>query len=77
MAGFWKNRADGQRSEVSADFRRALAQEVLRTELIRIKALIGTTALLAAILCTIYILVPDAVNQVWHGRLKPPISIRS
>ena len=32
---------------MSADFQRALTQEVMTTELLRIKALIATTALLA------------------------------
>ena len=47
MAWFWQ----GKKTEgpaVSADFRHALTQEMLRTELIRIKALIGTTAVLGA-----------------------------
>jgi adenylate cyclase len=60
-----------QRSEVSADFERVLTQEVLRTELVRIKALIVTTSLLVAILWTVYILEPDAVNHIWRGRLRP------
>jgi len=38
------------RPAVSADFQHALMQQVLRTELIRIKALIGTTALLTIML---------------------------
>ena len=56
---------------VSANFDHALTQEILRTELIRIKALIGTAALLAVALCTVYILEPEAVNRVWMGNLKP------
>jgi adenylate cyclase len=70
MAGFlsWKS---ALRPEVSSEFRHALMQEVLRTELIRIKALIGTTAALALLLLTIHTLNPDAVEHLWHGRLKP------
>jgi adenylate cyclase len=60
-----------KREAVSADFDHALTQEILRTELIRIKALIGTAAFLAVILWTIYILAPDAVSRVWMGHLKP------
>jgi adenylate cyclase len=56
---------------MSADFEQALTQEVLRTELVRIKALIATTSLLAAILWTVFILEPEAVNHIWRGRLKP------
>jgi adenylate cyclase len=71
MAGFWRGKRDEQRSAVSADFERALTQEVLRTELIRIKALVATTLLLSAILWTVYFLAPDAVNAVWRGGLRP------
>jgi adenylate cyclase len=60
-----------KRVSVSADFDHALTQEILRTELVRIKALIGTAALLATILCTVYILEPQAVERVWMGHLKP------
>jgi adenylate cyclase len=64
MRGFWRDRADEQRVAVSADFERALTQEVLRSELIRVKALIATSLLLAAILLTVYFLAPDAVNAI-------------
>src|SRR3954451_2711679 len=71
MLGFWGNKAGKQRTAVSAEFEDALTQEVLRTELIRIKVLIANTALLAAILWTVYILEPEALNHVWRGQLKP------
>ena len=70
MAGLWGWRRKS-RTAVSSEFEHALTQEVLRTELIRIKALIGTTAVLAVILWSVYILEPQAVNRVWHGGLKP------
>jgi adenylate cyclase len=60
-----------RRSEVSPEFHQAMTQEILRTELIRIKALIGTTALLGGILLTVYLFAPEAVSRVWHGNLKP------
>jgi adenylate cyclase len=71
MAGFWRGKGGEQRSAVSADFERALTQEVLRSELIRVKALIATTLLLATILLTVYFLAPDAVNAIWRGGLRP------
>ena len=71
MAGFWGKKKDGQEPAVSADFQRALTQEVMTTELLRIKALIATTALLAIILATVYFFAPEAVSRVWHGNLKP------
>jgi adenylate cyclase len=60
-----------RRSEMSSEFQQAMTQEILRTELIRIKALIGTTALLGSILLTVYLFAPEAVSKVWHGNLKP------
>ena len=60
-----------KRVSVSADFDHALTQEILRTELIRIKALIGTAALLGVALCIVYIFNPGALNRVWMGQLKP------
>lgn len=61
----------GKRESVSADFDHALTQEILRAELIRIKALIGTAALLGAMLWTVYLVEPEALNRVWMGHLKP------
>jgi adenylate cyclase len=61
----------GKRETVSADFDHALTQEILRTELIRIKALIGTAAFLGGLLCIIYIVAPETVSRVWMGHLKP------
>ena len=71
MAGFWRGKGGEQRPAMSVDFEHALTQEVLRSELIRVKALIATTLLLAAILLTVYILAPDAVNAIWRGGLRP------
>ena len=62
---------DGQGGAVSADFRHALMREVMMTELLRVKALIGTTALIVVILLSVYLLAPEAVSRVWHGNLKP------
>ena len=69
MPGLWGSKAEG--STVSADFQRALTQQILRTELIRIKALIGTAVLLAAMILIIHLFDPMAVQHLWHGRLNP------
>ena len=60
-----------KREAVATDFQYALTQEILRTELIRIKALIVTAAFLAAVLWTVYLVAPEAVSRVWMGHLKP------
>jgi len=70
MAWFWQTKKS-EGSAVTADFQRALTQQVLRTELIRIKALIGTTSVLALLLLVIHTFDPYAVEHLWHGRLKP------
>jgi adenylate cyclase len=71
MFGFWGNKKDNDDSGVSADFQRALTHEVMSTELLRIRALIGTTLVLSAIVWTVYFIAPDAISRVWHGNLKP------
>ncbi len=71
MAGFWGKRKSDQDTGVSADFQRALKHEVMTTELLRIKALIATTAALGVILGAVYLFASEAVSRVWHGNLKP------
>jgi adenylate cyclase len=71
MAGFWSKREDAQDSAVSAEFHQILMREVMTTELLRIKALIGTTVLLSLISASVYFFAPDAVSRVWHGNLNP------
>ena len=55
MAGFWGKRKSDHDTGVSADFQRALKHEVMTTELLRIKALIATTAALGVILGAVYL----------------------
>jgi adenylate cyclase len=56
---------------VSAEFEHALMREVMRTELIRVKALIATVVVLGTVLTTVYLADLGAVQNFWHGRLKP------
>jgi adenylate cyclase len=60
-----------KRESVSTDFDHALTREILQTELIRIKALIGTAAVLAVALWTFYFFEPQVLEELWKGRLKP------
>jgi hypothetical protein len=69
MLGLWGNKSEGL--AVSAEFQHTLMQQVMRTELIRVKALIGTTAILVALLLIIHTVDPYAVEHLWYGRLKP------
>ncbi|RZN14554.1 adenylate/guanylate cyclase domain-containing protein [Bradyrhizobium sp. Leo121] len=70
MAGFWGRKKEAQDSAVSAEFHQILMREVMTTELLRIKALIGTAVLLGVIGLGIDFFAPEAVSRVWHGNLR-------
>lgn len=72
MAGFWGTKDSATPdTTVSADFHHALMREVMTTELLRIKVLIGTTIVLGVISLLVYFFAPEAVSRVWHGNLSP------
>ena len=71
MVGRERDKTGERGAAVSADFAQALTQQVLRTELIRIKALIGTTILLTVMLAVLHAVDPYAIEHLWHGRLTP------
>ena len=71
MLGIWGKKKADEDAGVSADFQRALMQEVMRTELLRIKALIATAAVLASSWRIVYFFATEAVSRVWHGNLTP------
>ena len=52
---------------VSEDFERELTREVLRTELIRVRALIVTGCVIVLSLTAMYLVDPTVVNRVWRG----------
>jgi len=70
MFGFWGRKKNGD-TGVSADFQRELMQEVMKTELLRIKALVVTAVVLGVIVTTAYFVANEAVARVWHGNLTP------
>jgi adenylate cyclase len=71
MPGHDHDRTEQGGPAVSAEFDQALTQQVLRTELIRIKALIGTTVLITLMLAVLHAVDPYAIEHLWHGRLTP------
>ena len=71
MAGFWSTKDKAAPTTVSADFHHALMREVMTTELLRIKVLIGIAAAFSVITMGVYFLAPDALVRVWHGNFKP------
>jgi adenylate cyclase len=70
LANFWRGRR-GVRQGMSKDFDHALMREVMRSELVRIKALIATAAVLAVIVGAAYVFEPEAVSHLWRGRMRP------
>ena len=71
----WWKRAGGERPAVSADFSHALMRQVLRTELIRIKALIATAAVLALMILGLYAARPlrDRASLAWPSDAGLPL----
>jgi adenylate cyclase len=70
-AMLWRDNKGGQRSAVSAGFEHALNREVLRTELVRVKALIATALLLFVVLWAVDLVDPEGLNHIWRGRFRP------
>jgi len=66
----WRESAKKQRDAASADFERALTREVLRTEQLRIRTLIATSALLLVALWAIDLIAPQALDQLWRGQFR-------
>jgi len=69
MHRFWRGKADGHRSAVSADFEHALTREILSTERLRVKAILVTLSLLLASLAAVNAISPSSIERIWHGRL--------
>ncbi|MCS3729876.1 adenylate/guanylate cyclase domain-containing protein [Bradyrhizobium betae] len=61
------SRKSRQHAVLSEDFERELTREVLRTELLRVRALIATGGVIILFLTAIYLVAPDIVNRVWRG----------
>ncbi|QPF82647.1 adenylate/guanylate cyclase domain-containing protein [Bradyrhizobium genosp. L] len=71
MPGFWNRDKASQDTTVSPGFHHALMREVMTTELLRIKVLIGIAATFSVITTAIYLIAPEALVRVWHGNFKP------
>ena len=74
MRGLWRNfggrsMPDVPPMEVSPEFRHALTREIMKTELVRVSAVIVVTLGLAATSLVLYFVSPAEVERIWHGRL--------
>jgi adenylate cyclase len=61
------SRKTRQKAVLSEDFERELTREVLRTELLRVRALIITGCVMILFLTATYLIDPAIVNRVWRG----------
>lgn len=52
-------------------FHHALTRETLKTEMLRVKAIIAVTVILAIALWTTYFIAPQVIERIWAGNLKP------
>ncbi len=68
MTNHWWKRTHAARPVVSADFHHALTQEVLRTELVRVKVILITLTLLLAALTAALLIWPSGVERIWHDQ---------
>jgi adenylate cyclase len=61
------SRRKRQHAVLSEDFERELTREVLRTELMRVRALIMTGCVMMVFLTAIYLVDPAVVDRIWRG----------
>ncbi|MCP3368133.1 adenylate/guanylate cyclase domain-containing protein [Bradyrhizobium cajani] len=66
MAKF-ASRKTRQHAVLSEDFERELTREVLRTELLRVRALIMTGCVMIVLLTATFVIDPAIVNRIWRG----------
>src|SRR6185437_772875 len=57
----------GPHEAVSKDFEHMLMREVMRTELVRVRALIIVALVIMLNLSIVHIVFPDVVQRVWRG----------
>jgi adenylate cyclase len=59
------------RRAVSTAFTHALNREMMKTERLRIRALIIVATVVSGALLLAYLLAPEVLNRIWHGRRFP------
>jgi adenylate cyclase len=76
MGGLWgdldvSSNLDIPSAHVSPEFRHALRQQILQTEVVRVTGVIIVTLGLALTSSMLYFVSPAEVERIWHGRLYP------
>src|SRR5246500_5147650 len=70
IANFWRGIA-GPHEQVSKDFEHMLMREVMREELVRVRALIIVALVIMFTVAVVHILFPDVVERVWRNGVNP------
>jgi adenylate cyclase len=60
-------------TEVSAEFHHALMRQILKTEVVRVTAVIVFTSALALTALAVYFIAPAGIDRIWHGHFAPPL----
>jgi adenylate cyclase len=71
---FWRAIV-GPHQAVSKDFEHMLMREVLRTELVRVTALIVTVSTIIVLILAMHVFEPDVVYNIWRGKAKATSSV--
>jgi adenylate cyclase len=67
----WRNRNHRSQTATSPDFQHALTQEILRTDILRIKALIAVVVFAVLAFTTVYYSAPDFMGTIWRNIPDP------
>jgi adenylate cyclase len=70
FANFWREIV-GPHEQVSKEFEHMLMREVMREELVRVRALIIVSLVVMFVVALIHILFPDVVQRVWRNGVSP------
>jgi adenylate cyclase len=66
ISQYW-NEMFGPHEAVSKEFEHMLMREVMRTELVRVRALIIVALVIMLIVSIVHVVFPGVVERVWHG----------
>ena len=70
FANFWREIV-GPHEQVSKEFEHMLMREVMREELVRVRALIIVSLVVMFVVALIHVLFPDVVQRVWRNGVSP------
>ena len=71
IADVWHGLVGGSHERVSKEFDHLLMREVMRSELVRVRTLVGVTVAITIIVTLVHIFVPGVVQRIWRGGVSP------